>query len=94
MEIHKGYCRTSDCSPFYLRCQTLNLCNDLRGGGQVLITILEDVDVVLDAHSSNLPVLIQDLGVDILTGLGVLQDGVHNEGTEIDLRVRLAACTE
>lgn len=65
--------------------QILNVLDRFRGRGQVLITILEDADVVLDTYSPNLPVPIQDLDVNVLAGLGILQVGVNEGVAEIYL---------
>ena len=48
------------------------------------------MDVVLNADASNLPVALQDLGIDVLAGLGGVQDGVDDEAAEIDLSEKLA----
>lgn len=65
--------------------QILNVLDRFRGRGQVLMTILEDADVVLDTYSPNLPVPIQDLDVNVLAGLGILQVGVNEGVAEIYL---------
>lgn len=49
------------------------------------MAVLQNVDVILNTHASNLPVLVQNLGVNVLARAGVLQDGVDNEGAEVDL---------
>lgn len=65
--------------------QILNVLDRFRGRGQVLMTILEDADVVLDTYSPNLPVPIQNLDVNVLASLGILQVGVNEGVAEIYL---------
>jgi hypothetical protein len=69
----------------YLQGQALNLFDNLRGGCQILRTILGDVDVVLNAHSSHAPVPLQYLGIDVFASLWGLQNRVNDETAEIDL---------
>lgn len=68
-----------------LLSEALHLLNDLRGRGEILIPILGDVDVVFDAHTSDAPVSLQDLGVDVLAQRWGLHDRVNDEATKIDL---------
>lgn len=49
------------------------------------MTVLRDVDVILDTHASNLPVFLQDLRINVLARAGVLQHRVDDEATEVDL---------
>lgn len=65
--------------------QILNVLDRFWGRGQVLMTILEDADVVLDTYSPNLPVPIQDVDINVLAGLGILQVRVNEGAAEIDL---------
>lgn len=65
--------------------KTLNLRNSLGGRGQVIGSVLGDMHIVLNAHTTNAPITVQNLGVDVLAQLGRLQDGVDNEAAEVNL---------
>lgn len=65
--------------------KALNLRDRLRGRRQVIRAVLGDVHIVLNAHTSNAPIAVQNLGVDKLAQLGGLQDGVDDEAAEVDL---------
>lgn len=65
--------------------KTLNLCNSLGGRGQVIWAVLGNVDIVLNTHTTDAPVALQNLGVDVLAQLGGLQDGINDEVAEVNL---------
>lgn len=65
--------------------KALNLRNSLGGRGQVIGTVLGDVHIVLNTHTSNAPIAVQNLGVDVLAQLGGLQDRIDNEAAEVNL---------
>lgn len=50
------------------------------------MTILGDVNIVLDTDTSDIPVPFQDSGVNVFARLRVIQHRVDNEAAEIDLR--------
>jgi hypothetical protein len=66
--------------------QGLNLFNGFGGRGQIVMTILSDVNIVLDTDTSDIPVPFQDSGVNVFARLRVIQHRVDNEAAEIDLR--------
>ena len=49
------------------------------------MTILGDVNVVFDTHTSNIPVLLQNFGIDVFAGLGRVENWVDDEAAEVDL---------
>lgn len=55
-------------SKAYLRAinQLLHLPNILDGRGEIFMTILRDENIIFDTKSTNFPVLIQGLGIDVL----------------------------
>lgn len=65
--------------------KAFDLYERLGGRSQVVGAVLGDVHIVFDAHTSNAPVAVQNLGVDVLAQLGGLQDGVDDEAAEVDL---------
>jgi hypothetical protein len=69
---------------FLLR-KALDFRDCLGGRGQVIRAILGDVHIVFNAHTSDAPVAVQNLGVDVLAQLGGLQDRVDNEAAEVNL---------
>lgn len=56
------------------------------------MTILGDVDIVLDTHTTDIPVALQDAGIDVLARLRIIEHRVDNEAAEIDLKKMLAQC--
>jgi hypothetical protein len=70
----------------YLLGQSLNLCNGLGRRGQVIMTILGDVNIVFDTDTSDIPVPFQDSSINVLTRLRIIQNRIDNEAAEIDLK--------
>lgn len=66
--------------------QTLHLFHNLGCRRQILIAILCNMDVVLDADTADAPVSFQNIGIDILAGLGRLNVRLNDEAAEVNLR--------
>jgi hypothetical protein len=71
--------------PAHLQSQLLHLFNGLGRRGQILIAVLGDMDIVLDAHATNLPVPVQDSSINVLAQLWRFQIRVNNETAEVNL---------
>ena len=69
---------------------SLHLIGILDGSGQVIITIFSDEDVVLNADTSNGPVLVQHLKVNIWSVDWVAQVWLDDELAEVDLSMLVA----
>ncbi len=63
----------------------LNLIDILNSGRQVVVSVLGDQDVVLDTNSANLPVLVQNLEVDVWSVDRVAQVWVDDKLAEVNL---------
>lgn len=63
----------------------MQLLNGLRRTSKILIAILGNQDIILDAHTANLPVLVQHALINELGVLVVLEVGLDDEVAEIDL---------
>lgn len=59
--------------------------SDLRRGSQILISVLGDMNVILDPHSSNFPVTFKHSFVDVLAQLRVFQNRFDDETAKVDL---------
>ena len=54
---------------------------------QILIPVLRDQNVVLDPHTADIPVFVEDIRVDVFAVDGVLQVRLDDEFAEVDLGV-------
>lgn len=55
--------------------------------------MFRNMHIVLDPNTSDSPVLVQHLFVDVFCQLGILEERVKNEVAEIDLTRRISAQT-
>lgn len=69
--------------------EALHLCKSLRRRCEVIRAILGNVNIVLDAYTSDAPVPFQHIRVDIFTQLRRLQDRIDDKSTEVDLTWRI-----
>ena len=53
--------------------------------GQILITIFGNVDIIFDAHSTNAPIALQHVSVDVFFELRRADKRVDDKSTEINL---------
>lgn len=65
--------------------ELLHLIDVLHSSRQVLITILGDQNVILDAYTANFPVLLQHFKVDVSRVNWVLQIRLDDEVAEVNL---------
>lgn len=79
--------REIHCDPVqFLRApQALDPGLQLWGVGQILVPAFGDMNVVLNAHTSNCPVPVEDRLVDVFAQLGICEDRVENEIAKVDL---------
>lgn len=69
---------------------SLHLVDIFYGRGQVIITILSDQDVILDADTTDGPVLVQHLKVDVCSVDRVAQVWLNDEVAEVNLCLLVA----
>lgn len=65
--------------------QLLHLSHILNRGSQIHISILGDQEIVLNPHTSNIPILVEHIKVDVCSMDWVPQVWLDDEPAEVDL---------
>lgn len=68
-----------------LSSQSLDLLNHLGRCSQVVVAILSNMDIIFDANSTDSPVSLQSIHINIPLEIGVLEERLNDETAEINL---------
>lgn len=68
-----------------LSSQSLDLLYHLRRCSQVVVPILSNMDIIFDADSTDSPVSLQGIHINILLEIRVLEERLNDETAEINL---------
>lgn len=68
-----------------LRSQAFHLHSSLRSGGEVLIAITSNNYVILNTDSSDGPIPLEDIGINVFAELCILEEWVDDETAKVNL---------
>ncbi len=63
----------------------LHFIDILNRRGQILVAVLRDQDIIFNSHTTNVPILVQNVVVDVCSMDWISQVWLNDEPTEVNL---------